>query len=108
MFYAINNDTGLITSKMSQEMRVKWCIIIEYNPTEEEKEKLRLWCTIEDWEVVETDKYNTKMANMYITKRREVYPSFWEQLDMMYKDKVNWTSDWEDLIKDIKEKYPKN
>lgn len=43
----------------------------------------------------------------YATLRQQEYPSREEQLDMMYWDKINGTTVWEDTIQAIKEKYPK-
>jgi len=43
----------------------------------------------------------------YATLRSQEYPSRDEQLDMMYWDKVNGTTVWEDTIQAIKDKYPK-
>ena len=43
----------------------------------------------------------------YATLRSQEYPSHEEQLDMMYWDKVNGTTVWEDTIQAIKDKYPK-
>jgi hypothetical protein len=43
----------------------------------------------------------------YATLRQQEYPSREEQLDMMYWDKVNETTVWEDTIQAIKDKYPK-
>lgn len=43
----------------------------------------------------------------YATLRQQEYPSREEQLDMMYWDKVNGTTVWEETIQAIKEKYPK-
>lgn len=43
----------------------------------------------------------------YATLRSQEYPSREEQLDMMYWDKVNGTTTWEDTIQAIKDKYPK-
>ena len=43
----------------------------------------------------------------YATLRSQEYPSREEQLDMMYWDKVNGTTTWEDTIQTIKDKYPK-
>jgi len=43
----------------------------------------------------------------YATLRSKEYPSREEQLDMMYWDKVNGTTTWEDTIQAIKDKYPK-
>lgn len=43
----------------------------------------------------------------YIWQRLSEYPEIGEQLDIIYKDMINWTSDWTTLITDIKNKYPK-
>jgi len=43
----------------------------------------------------------------YSTLRSQEYPSRDEQLDMMYWDKINGTTVWEDTIQAIKDKYPK-
>ena len=43
----------------------------------------------------------------YAELRSQEYPSREEQLDMMYWDKVNGTTTWEDTIQVIKDKYPK-
>lgn len=43
----------------------------------------------------------------YIEKRRNEYPHITEQLDMIYWDKINGTTLWEDAISNIKNKYPK-
>ena len=43
----------------------------------------------------------------YDRLRQQEYPSREEQLDMMYWDKVNGTTVWEDTIQAIKDKYPK-
>ena len=43
----------------------------------------------------------------YATLRSQEYPSREEQFDMMYWDKVNGTTVWEDTIQAIKDKYPK-
>ena len=43
----------------------------------------------------------------YVELRRAEYPSRDDQLDMMYWDKVNGTTTWEDTIQAIKDKYPK-
>jgi hypothetical protein len=43
----------------------------------------------------------------YATLRQQEYPSREDQLDMMYWDKVNGTTVWEDTIQAIKDKYPK-
>ena len=43
----------------------------------------------------------------YATLRSQEYPSREEQLDMMYWDKVNGTTVWEDTIQAIKDRHPK-
>ena len=43
----------------------------------------------------------------YVELRVAEYPSREDQLDMMYWDKVNGTTTWEDTIKSIKDKHPK-
>jgi len=43
----------------------------------------------------------------YATLRQKEYPSIQEQLDMLWHDKQNNTSNWEKLISEIKQKYPK-
>ena len=43
----------------------------------------------------------------YATLRSQEYPSREDQLDMMYWDKINGTTTWEDTIQAIKAKYPK-
>ena len=44
----------------------------------------------------------------YNAKRRAVYPSMDEQLDMQYWDAVNGTSTWKDAIAKVKSDYPKS
>ncbi len=43
----------------------------------------------------------------YADKRRSAYPSLADQLDMIYWDGVNGTTQWADMIKSVKEAYPK-
>jgi hypothetical protein len=43
----------------------------------------------------------------YKYKRSAEYPSIQDQLDMQYWDKINGTNNWEALITELKEKYPK-
>tara|TARA_B100001093_G_scaffold404584_1_gene392722 strand:+ start:29 stop:529 length:501 start_codon:yes stop_codon:yes gene_type:complete len=43
----------------------------------------------------------------YVELRIAEYPSREEQFDMMYWDKVNGTTAWEDTIQSVKDKYPK-
>lgn len=43
----------------------------------------------------------------YSDLRQKEYPSIKEQLDMIYWDSINGTSNWLDKISEIKNKYPK-
>jgi hypothetical protein len=43
----------------------------------------------------------------YEDLRKSEYPKIEDQLDMLYKDKVNGTNLWFDKIKEIKDKHPK-
>ena len=43
----------------------------------------------------------------YSTKRRREYPPIEDQLDMLFWDKKNGTTEWEDSVQVIKDKYPK-
>ena len=43
----------------------------------------------------------------YSELRAAAYPSFADQADMQYWDKVNGTNNWETAIAAIKAKYPK-
>jgi len=43
----------------------------------------------------------------YADNRRAAYRSLPDQLDMIYWDKVNGTSDWQKHIKEVKDKYLK-
>jgi hypothetical protein len=44
---------------------------------------------------------------VYQQQRKMAYPSRDEQLDMMYWDKINGTTTWDDAINAVKEAYPK-
>ncbi len=46
-------------------------------------------------------------ASKYKTDRAEEYPSIGDQLDMLYWDKKNGTTTWDDAVKAVKDKYPK-
>ena len=48
-----------------------------------------------------------KVSIEYISRRKKEYPPVEEQLDMLYKDKVNGTEMWRELITSIKVKHPK-
>ena len=44
----------------------------------------------------------------YKFSRASEYPAIGDQLDMLYHDKVNGTSTWQDAIQAVKDKYPKS
>lgn len=46
--------------------------------------------------------------NLYKEQRIKEYPQIEDQLDMLYWDMINGTSNWKDYITKIKEKYPKS
>jgi len=52
--------------------------------------------------------YETHMASIkYKSDRENEYPSIGDQLDMLFWDKKNGTTEWEDSVQVIKDKYPK-
>ncbi len=52
--------------------------------------------------------YETHMASIkYKSDRENEYPSLADQLDMLFWDKKNGTTEWEDSVQVIKDKYPK-
>jgi len=46
-------------------------------------------------------------ALVYRDKRRLAYPSIADQLDMIYWDRVNGTTKWQDTVAAIKTQFPK-
>ena len=46
-------------------------------------------------------------AKIYQRDRRKAYPSFGDQLDMIYHDKVDDTTTWQDAIQAVKDANPK-
>ena len=51
-----------------------------------------------------TDEEKTKV---YRDRRRLAYPSLADQLDMLYWDKVNGTTSWQQAVATVKAQYPK-
>ena len=39
--------------------------------------------------------------------RKKAYPSWQDQMDMQYWDKINNTSTWQDAVQAVKDKFPK-
>jgi phytoene dehydrogenase-like protein len=46
-------------------------------------------------------------AQAYARARKEAYPSWQEQMDMMYHDQTEGSRTWLDAIEAVKEAYPK-
>ena len=47
-------------------------------------------------------------AEQYQRDREVEYPSWQDQMDMQYWDKINNTSTWQDAVQAVKDKYPKS
>ena len=58
-------------------------------------------------EEAETIRLSKVVPPTYSELRAAEYPSFADQADMQYWDKVNGTNNWETAIAAIKAKYPK-
>jgi len=70
----------------------------------------RLEFTQADYDQQVIDLANSKWNDQqfgYIQARQESYGSIADQLDMMYWDKVNGTTDWENHIAQVKADNPK-
>jgi hypothetical protein len=46
-------------------------------------------------------------AKQYQRDRAKEYPSWQDQMDLQYWDKINNTSTWQDAVQAVKDKYPK-
>ena len=55
----------------------------------------------------DVERSNAVQDPEYMSLRRTEYPSIGEQLDMMFWDQENGTTKWRDMIRGIKERYPK-
>ena len=47
------------------------------------------------------------LNNQYQRDRAKEYPAITDQLDMLYHDKLDGTTTWQDAIQAVKDKYPK-
>jgi len=56
---------------------------------------------VDQWNTPEPD------TRTYAEKRRDAYPSWQEQMDMMYHDQTEGSRTWLDAIEAVKEAYPK-
>lgn len=63
--------------------------------------------TVTDKECEAMLKARDVSQSTYTDRRRAKYPSIQDQLDMQYKDAVNGTTLWKDLIAAIKTSEPK-
>lgn len=67
-------------------------------------------CTEEDYQFLIENLKNSKLNNYnfgYIENRQMAYLPLSEQLDMMYWDNVNGTTNWQDHIAEVKANNPK-
>jgi hypothetical protein len=46
-------------------------------------------------------------AEVWKRNRQAEYPSWQDQMDLQYWDKINNTSTWQDAVQAVKDKYPK-
>jgi hypothetical protein len=63
--------------------------------------------TLEALEAADLELQAEQEATAYVEARLEAYPSIGDQLDMLYKDMQNGTTNWQDLITQIKTDNPK-
>ena len=57
---------------------------------------------------VETERLDAiKAANRYQVDRAKVYPSIGDQMDMMWHDKKDGTTTWEDAVQAVKDAHSK-
>ena len=57
---------------------------------------------------IEAKATEIETRDAHIQPRQRAYPSLEDQLDMMYKDDVDWTTTWKDAIAKVKADYPKS
>ena len=59
-------------------------------------------------EIVELEKHYKQCKQIqYRLDRMDSYPSYAEQLDMQYWDKVNGTNKWQEAVTKVKSDHPK-
>ena len=84
--------------------------IEDAKPLYKQVDKERLEFTDDDYAQAKTDLGNSKWEAQqfgYIQARQEAYGDLGSQLDMMYWDKVNDTTTWQDHIAKVKSDNPK-
>jgi len=74
---------------------LEWLDAVQTEPTQEEI----------DAEVIRLQAEYDSQA--YARSRAKAYPSLQDQADMQYHDAVDGTTTWQDAIKAVKDKYPK-
>ena len=89
-----NNDAFLYLSKDAQD----GLELLDSVPTGFDFTYCQEWGLTVDDDVID---------RVILDLRDKAYPSWKDQLDMQYHDKKNGTTIWEDMIQEIKEKYPK-
>ena len=62
-------------------------------------------CTKDEWETAKTELQAEYDSKQY--QRDRQYPPIGEQLDMLYWDKVNVTSKWQESVSKVKSDHPK-
>lgn len=60
-----------------------------------------------EWAANDLKKENHEKNFGYKDKRKKLYPSIEDQLEMIYDDKINNTTTWVDAITAINNLYPK-
>ena len=82
--------------------------------TQENYTEAALWAQDHNATLVQLDENTYVLQELptnplptYAEKRAAEYPLICEQLDMIYWDKINGTSNWVNKIGEIKAKYPK-
>ena len=96
----VNSVDSLSDVKLQDDSNGQGIYIKEWNldiakPTEEQL------TTYED-EANAEEALNTVHSN-----RQAEYPSWQDQMDLQYWDKINNTSTWQDAVQAVKDKYPK-
>ena len=70
-----------------------------------EWDKVTEWLAIDGNNITDDLKYAADV--LYQIKRRDLYPTIQDQLDMQYWDNINGTTNWKDAITKIKADNPK-
>lgn len=87
-------------------------MIVNKPYTRKQRADLASYCNKNNCHIEDKGDYLESVENeiqdpTYADLRRSEYPPIVDQLDMIYWDKINGTNRWQDMITEIKEKYPK-